>query len=436
MDWNEIYKSKLVSCDEAVKCINSGDRVYVGTGSSTAYGLLDSLWKRRNELKGVTLCGANGYQYTPCYYEKEDNPFEFCTCFMGINERAAQKIGKVVDYTSMHLSMADVWSMYIARPDVCFFEVSKPDKEGYCSFGPSNVSVGYKLKEVCKTIIIQINENTPYCLGEYNKIHISEADYITEKTTSYDEYITTPPDEISNTIASYILELIPDGATFQLGIGNISTAIGYGLKKKNDLGIYTELFNQPMLELMKSGNVTNKYKGYLDGKTVYSFTFGSPDLYKAMDNNPEFYGIPFFLANDPRNVSKNNNMISINSVMAFNIFGEACADCIGWKQQSGTGGQIDFVKGAQWAPNGKSILCTQSYFIKDGKKVSKIMPFFAPGSCVTTPRSEVQYVATEYGCVNLQELSMNDRVKTMISLAHPDFRDELKDEAKKHGFLL
>ena len=436
MDWKETYKEKLVTCDEAVKCIKSGDRVYVGTGSSTAYGLLDALWKRRFELDNVTLCGANGYQYTPCYYEKEDNPFEFCTYFMGINERAAQKIGKHVDFTSMHLSMADMWSEYVARPDVCFFEVSKPDENGYVSLGPSNISVGHKLKEVGKVKIIQINENTPYCLGEQNLMHLSEADYITEYTTSYDDYVTTPPDEISNTIASYILDLIPDGATFQLGIGNISTAIGYGLKKKNDLGIYTELLDQPMLELMRSGNVTNKYKGFLDGKTVYSFTFGSPELYKAMDNNPEFYGIPFYLSNDPRNVAKNRNMISINSVMAFNIFGEACADCIGWKQQSGTGGQIDFVKGAQWSQGGKSILATQSYFIRDGKKVSKIVPYFDPGSVVTTPRSEVQYVATEYGCINLQKLTMDERVKAMISLAHPDFRDELKEEAKKHGFKL
>ncbi|MCQ2555246.1 MAG: acetyl-CoA hydrolase [Clostridia bacterium] len=435
MDWKEIYKQKLVTAEEAVKIVKSGDRIYTGTASSTAYGLLDALWERRHELEDVTLCGSNGYQYTPCYYEKDDNPFRFSAYFIGVNERAAMKAGRPVDFTSVHLSFSDKWLEFIAKPDICFLEVSKPDKYGYVSFGPSNVAIGTNLLKVSKVVIAQVNSYTPYVFGDHNLVHISELDYIVEKDVPYANYKTSEPDEISTQIASHILKEIPDGATFQLGIGNISTAIGYGLKDKNDLGVHTELLNQPMIELMKSGNITNKYKGYMNGKSTYSFAVGAPSMYEELDYNPKYYALPFYVTNDPRIIAQNKNMISINSAMAINIFGEVCADCINWKQQSGTGGQVDFVKGAQWAEGGKSIIATQSSIIKNGKRISKILPFFEPGTVVTTARSDVQYVATEYGCYNIKRMTMRERIEAIISLAHPDFREELRAEAKKHGFI-
>lgn len=435
MDWKKEYKEKLMSAAECVKLIRSGDRVYTGTASSVAYALLDALWERRGELEGVTLMGSNGYQKALCYSEEQENPFSFNTYFMGINERKALKAGRPVEFSSVHLSLVDIWTQYNARPNVAFFEVSEPDENGYMAYGASGVACGYKVKETADTVIVQVNRNTPYVLGENNLIHISEVDAVCEADREYDNYVSMEPDETSKTIASYILEEIPDGATFQLGLGNISTAIGYGLREKNDLGIHTELLNQPMLELMKSGNVTNRHKGYMDGRTVYSFAFGAPELYQTINRNPDFYVMPFYKANDARIIAQNKNMISINATMAFNLYGEAASDCIGWKQQSGTGGQVDFVRGAQWSEGGKSFITTQSTFTKNGRLVSKIVPFFEPGTAVTTTRADIQYVATEYGCVNLKPLSMSDRARAMISLAHPSFRDELTEQARAVGLI-
>lgn len=431
-DIQAIYKEKLTTAAEAVKAVKSGDRVYSGTASSTAYGLLQALWERRHELEGVTIINANSYQHSPVFEETEDNPFLFSTFFTGVNER---KQRARLSYTSVHLSLVDLWSETIGKPDVCLFEVSPPDEDGYCSYGPSGVAPGYRMKELSKTVILQVNRNTPYLYGESNLIHVSEADMICEIDWDYDRFEVMEPDETSKKIASYILEEIPDGATFQLGLGNISTAIGYGLQSKNELGIYTELLSQPMVELMRRGNVTNAYKGFLDGRTVFSFSLGNPDLYEELDYNDKFYVLPFFRCNDARVIAQNRNMISINATMALDLWGEAASECVAWKQYSAVGGQLDFVRGAQWSEGGKSFIATTSSIVKNGKRVSKIVPFFAPGTPVTTPRSDIQYVATEYGCVNLKVLTMEDRARAIISIAHPDFREELTAEAKKVGLI-
>ena len=190
-----------------------------------------------------------------------------------------------------------------------------------------------------------------------------------------------------------------------------------------------------MLALIENGNVTNKHKGFLDDKNVYAFALGNEKLYRFLDKNPDMYCVPFSYANDPRIIARNKRMISINSTMAIDLYGQCASECMAWNQQSGTGGQADFVRGAQWSEGGKSFIVTTSSFMKNGKRMSKIVPSFPAGSVVTTPRSDVQYVATEYGCVNLKPLTMADRARALIRIAHPDFRELLTDEAKAHGLL-
>ena len=438
-DWKKEYESKKVSPEEAVKCIKSGDRVYAGTASSVAYGLLDALWERRGELEEVEIQSSQAFEPCAIYEQYEDNPFSINTYFVGVNERKMYRHGKPVRFTSFHLSQADLWSRENAMPHVCLFEVSEPDENGNMSYGPSGVAVQDALKlyalEHGSKIILEVNKEVPYVIGEGNLINVSEADYIVEYDRPILSYETPESDEIAHQISSHIMPLVPDGATIQLGLGTISTAIGYGLLKKNDLGIHTELFNQPMLDLIENGNVTNKNKGYMDGLSVYSFSLGTEKLYKFLDKNPSMYCVPFSVANDARNIAKNRKMISINSTMSIDIYGQCASECMAWNQQSGCGGQLDFVRGAQWSEGGKSIIATTSSFMKNGKRMSKIVPFFASGSVVTTPRSDVQYVATEYGCVNLKPLSMGDRARALIELAHPDFRDELTEAAKQHGLI-
>lgn len=304
------------------------------------------------------------------------------------------------------------------------------------SYGASGVALHCYIKEKAKKILVQVNPNVPYVFGEYNRIHISEVDAIVEQEGPLPENSELPVDQTINAISDFLLEQIPDGACIQLGLGGVANAVGYGLKKKNDLGAHTELMSDSMMELMKLGVLNNSCKSFIPGKTVSAFTFGSRELYDFVHLNPQMYYLPFPIVNDPVNIAKNDNMISINTALSADIFGQINADNIAGRQHSATGGQVDFVRGAQMSKGGKSFIAmTSTYTDKRGKLVSRIVSQFPMGTCVTTPRSDVQYVVTEYGCVNLKTLTMKDRIRAMISLAHPAFREALTEEAKSAGFL-
>ena len=435
----EHYKGKIMSAAEAAKLVKSGDRVYVGTASSFAYDMLDALWDRRDELEDVAILCSMSVRPSRMFSADHDghNPFHVETFFLGAQERIAhRKHGMPLEFTCFHLSQIDLWCKYVGKPDVCFFQVSMPDENGMVSCGPSGGCMYTYLAENARNIVFECNAQVPYIMnGEKHLLPLSMADAIV-----YADYPVSPlakdeEDEISEKISDFVMDEVPDGATIQLGLGKISTAVGYGLLKKNELGIFTEMFNEPMMELMKNGNVTNKNKGFMDGLSVFAFSMGSNEMYNFMDHNPDLYAGTFPFVNDPRNIAKNKRMMSINTAMSVDLFGQVAADSMGFTQQSAVGGQIDFVKGAQWSEGGKSIIALASSFEKNGQRQSKICLNFPAGTAVTTPRSEVQYVATEYGCVNLKKLNMSDRVRAMISLAHPDFRDQLRDEAREHGLI-
>ena len=435
----EHYKGKIMSAAEAAKLVKSGDRVYVGTASSFAYDMLDALWDRRDELEDVAILCSMSVRPSRMFSADHDghNPFHVETFFLGAQERIAhRKHGMPLEFTSFHLSQIDLWCRYVGKPDVCFFQVSMPDENGMVSCGPSGGCMYTYLAENARNIVFECNAQVPYIMnGEKHLLPLSIAEAIV-----YADYPVSPlakdeVDDISQKISDLVMEEVPDGATIQLGLGKISTAVGYGLLQKNDLGIFSELFSEPMMELMKNGNVTNKNKGFMDGLSVFAFSMGSNEMYNFMDHNPDLYAGTFPFVNDPRNIAKNKRMMSINTAMSVDLFGQVAADSMGWSQQSAVGGQIDFVKGAQWSEGGKSIIALASSFEKNGQRQSKICLNFPAGTAVTTPRSEVQYVATEYGCVNLKKLNMSDRVRAMISLAHPDFRDQLRDEAREHGLI-
>lgn len=437
--YEDAYRDKIVSAAEAAKLVKSGDRVYVGTASSFAYELMDALWERRDQLEDVAiLCSmsvAPSRMFSTDYHEH--NPFHVETFFLGQQERIAhRKHGMPLEFTCFHLSQVDIWCRYVGKPDVCFFQVSRPDENGFVSCGPSGGCMYSYLAENARNIVLECNAQTPYIInGEKHLLPLECADAIVLADYPVSPLPKDEVDEISQKISDLVMEEVPDGATIQLGLGKISTAIGYGLLEKNDLGIFSELFSEPMMELMKNGNVTNKNKEFMDGLSVFAFSLGTKEMYDFMDRNPKLYGGTFPFVNDPRNIARNKKMISINAAMSVDLFGQVAADSLGWNQQSAVGGQIDFVKGAQWSEGGKSIIALASSFIKDGERKSKISLSFPPGTAVTTPRSEVQYIATEYGCINLKKLNMSDRVRAMISLAHPDFRDRLTDEAREHHLI-
>ncbi len=434
-DLKALYESKKCTPGEAAKRIKSGDRVFVGFMSSTAYGMTDALWERRHELEDVLLLSSNGQRVCKLSTEEGEHPFKISTPFIGFGERGARKHGRSVDFTSFSISEAEQWIRDTGRPNVAILMVSPPDEDGYMSYGAAGFCLDAYVKNMAETVILQVNARAPYVRGKDCLIHVSEADYIVE----IDEELGEIPEVLADgeflAVSAHVLKEIPDGATIQLGIGKLGAAIGMGLRERNDLGIHSEMFSDSMMHLIKNGNVTNTRKGFLDGKSVFAFGMGTNELYRFMDHNDDLYGGPFSFVNDVRNIAKNRRMISINSAMSIDLLGQVSAESVGWKQHSGIGGQLDFVIGSQLSEGGKSIIATTSSFIKNGKRLSKIVLNFEPGTAVTTPRSMVQYVATEYGCINLKALTMKDRVRAMISLAHPDFRDELTEQAKQLGLM-
>lgn len=434
MNWKQEYQEKLRTAEEAVRTVRSGDRVYGGTASSIAYRLLDALWDRREELEDVVLCGAMTSRLLPFFRPEAGGHFSTTTFFAGAGERLGIRNGQTT-YTSFHLSQIETWCRETARPDVAFLEVSPPDENGFMSYGAFGIAFHDVMRELASTVVLQVNPRVPYVYGEKNRLHISQADLVVEAEDDPDTVPNLPLDEALQALSRLIVEQIPDGAAIQLGLGGVSNAVGFGLREKNDLGIHTEMFTDSMMELMKLGVVTNRRKTFLPGKTVASFALGTRALYDYMDHNEALHFVPYAFANDPAVIARNDHMISVNTAMAIDLYGQVAADNLGGRQQSAIGGQVDFVRGAQMSRGGKSFIALTSTHAKGGVRTSRIVPHFPAGTAVTTPRSDVQYVATEYGCVNLKPLTMDDRARALIRLAHPDFRDGLADAARRMGLL-
>ena len=434
-DYKKEYESKLVSCSEAAKTIKDGDNVFLGLSSSYAYSMADAIWDRRHELNDVTLQVFDVLSQDEMFKETVGNPFKFMTPFLGPGERAAISCGQNIKFSSMHVSDFHLFYTEIAKANVAVFNVSLPDEDGNFSFGPAGGAINAPVLETAERIIVQVNKKTPYAYGEVCSINIKDVDLIVESDDEVPTYKEGEVGETAKEIAKHIIPLIPDAATIQLGIGAVSQAVAYGLKEKNDLGIFTELYADVMMDLTKNGNVTNKKKGFMDGISVYGDAFGRSELYDYINYNKEMYSATFKFVNDVRNISKNKRMISINSAMSMNLYGEIASEAMAFRQYSGIGGQVDFVRGAQMSEGGKSFLAMTSTFVKNGERKSRIVLDFPMGTPTTTSRADVQYVATEFGCVNLKTLTLQDRTRAIIGLAHPDYRDQLTEEAKRYGLF-
>ena len=434
---NDFYKSKLTTPQEAVKLVRSGDRVFLGQTTAFCIDLMDALYERRNELENVTILTGSCVMPNKLMMEKYEghNPFRLVSFFYGPAERAAISNGMPADYTSLHLSKLSRWFEEVGKPDVVFMETSRPDENGMAVYSPSGLGAyGFAIKNA-RNIIVEANAKTPHVQGLDTMFDLRRADAIVE-TDNYRNAVTlTEVDEFSKRIARQILDYIHDGDTVQFGVGRIPDAVGYGLREKNDLGIHSEFFCDSMVKLMKNGNVTNKYKGYMDGKTVFCFAAGSKELYQYMDYNDALYAGTFDSVCDAANIGKNKNLKSINTALAIDLYGQVAAENLRGNQYSATGGQLDFVRGAHISEGGHSFICIESTAQSKKGLVSKISLALPPLTPVTTPRQDVEYVVTEYGCVNLMSKTMKERAAALISIAHPDFRDQLTEDAKKAGLL-
>jgi 4-hydroxybutyrate CoA-transferase len=432
--WQEEYRAKVMTAQEAAARIKSNDKVALSGGTCIPPAFCTALSERAGDLKNVTL--ALGYALGLYGFMAPENKESFSieTMFVGPVERMCMEFG-VSAYVPQHLG--DVGNFCANRKfNVVTSVATPPDENGYMTRSLFGSFVNKKTIADADMVIIEVNRNFPLMNSEDFKIHVSEVDCIIEHDAPVFEVPEIAITETEEKIAGFIADMIPDGSTIQLGFGGLGNAIGHLLKDKKDLGMYAEVVTPSAMELMKAGVLNGSRKNHKPGKVIGAFAVGTQAFYDFIDGNTdlEFYDIGTI--NNPLEIARNDNLISINNALMFDLTGQAASESIGTKQYSGTGGQVNFVQGAKLSKGGKSILSLNStYTDKQGNLRSKILPVLPEGTVVTTSRNDVQYVVTEYGVANLIFKSIPERAKALIAIAHPQFRDELTSAAKQIGWL-
>jgi acyl-CoA hydrolase len=431
MSWIFDYKSKLKSADEAVKIVKSGDRVYYGGNAAIPWALVRALAKRRDELIDVQLNHVLLLGDDPLSKPEMAGHFRHNSLFVGPADREAVNDGRA-DYVPVFLHMIPrLFSEGIVPLDVAMIMVSPPDEHGFMSLGVEVLASMAAIMSA-KKLILQVNEQMPRVLGDCF-VHCSRADAIVERTEALPELAPKKPSEVERKIAQHIIPLIPKGATIQMGIGGIPDVIYECLHSGLELGIHTEMISDGAMRAIERGVVTGRNKTLHKGKVVITFALGSSELYNFLDNNPLIEAHPAEYVNDPFVISQNDNMVAINSAIEVDLTGQVCSDSIGQYIYSGFGGQVDFVRGAARSKGGKPIIAIPA--TAQGGKTSRIVPTLKAGAGVVTSRADVHYIVTEFGAVNLFGKNLRERALSLISVAHPAFREELLSAAKERKLI-
>lgn len=437
MDYKNMYDQKLVSADQAAAVVKSGDWVDYGWTTGTTVAFDAALAKRMPELHDVNLRGGI-LMWVPEVF-KIENPAEHFTWnswhMSGIERKAIAQ--GFAYYAPIRYSELPRYYRESSTPlDVAVFQAAPMDEHGFFNFGP-NASHMAAVCEKAKVVIVEVNENMPVCLGGFeNCVHISDVDMIIEGDNPAIGEMGggAAATEVDEAVAKLIVEEIPNGACLQLGIGGMPNAVGSLIAKSDlkDLGVHTEMYVDAFVDIAKAGKITGAHKAIDKGRQVYAFGAGTKKLYDYLHNNPECMSAPVDYTNDIRSISALDNFMSINNAVDVDLFGQVNAESAGIKHISGAGGQLDFVLGAYLSKGGKSFICCSSTFKgKDGSLQSRIVPTLNPGSIVTDTRANIHYLVTEFGKVNLKGLTTWQKCEAIISVAHPDFREQLISEAEK-----
>ncbi len=421
------YSEKIVSADEAITHIKDHDHLVFSHAAGTPQLIPEALTRNKDNYYDVEIFHMLAFGDAAYVQEEMKGHFRHNAGFVGANTRKAIAKNNA-DYTPCFFHEVPILFRKKQLPvDVAVIQITPPDKNGNCSFG---VSCDYTkpASQEARLVIAEMNDQLPYIGGD-NFIHVSELDYIVE--TSRPIYEVPPPTitPIEEAIGNYCAELVDNGSTLQLGIGAIPDAVLKALKGKKDLGIHTEMFSDGAIELIERGIINGKKKTLHPGKIIASFLMGTKNFYDFINCNSMIELYPVDYVNHPLTIMKNANIIGINSCIEIDLMGQVVSESIGNKQFSGTGGQVDFIRGTSMAPGGKSIIAMPSTASKGTK--SRITPLITEGAAVTTSRNDVDYIVTEYGIAHLKGKSLRKRAELLINIAHPDFRDELKDEYNK-----
>jgi len=422
---------RIVTAAEAVAGIRSGQQVYLQCASATPSVLLDALVARAPELENVSVVHLHAEGPGPHLRPEMAPHFRHRALFIGPNARQAVNDGRA-DYVPVFLSDVPRLFQSGALPlDAVFVNATPPDVHGFCSLGTS-VEAMHAAIVAAKTVIVQLNRSMPRTLGE-SFIHVDEIDLAVEVDQPPYEVQRPEIGEVERRIGAYIADLIPDGATLQLGIGAIPAATAQFLTHKKDLGVHTEMFTDSIVDLVEAGAVTGARKERNRGKIVTAFVMGTRRLYEFIHDNPmvEMRAVDF--TNDTHVIRTFGSMTAINSAIEVDLTGQVVADSIGTRLYSGVGGQMDFIRGAALAPNGRAIIALPS--TAAGGTSSRIVPFIREGAGVVTTRAHVRTIVTEWGIAELFGRSIRERAEALIAISHPDFRDELAAQARKTHYL-
>jgi acyl-CoA hydrolase len=431
MSWMDEYRARLKPADEALSVVQSGQRVYVHQGCAEPEELIKAMVRRAPELWDVEvmhLATMGSADYTKPEYEGH---FRHNTCFIGANVREAVQAGRA-DYIPIFLhEIEDLFRSGVMPIDVALIQCCPPDHYGYMSLG-TGIDVTLTAAKHARHLIVEVNDQCPRTLGD-SFLHVSKADVIVEASHPLAEYKKQEVTDLHRAIARHVANLIPDGATLQTGIGGIPDAVLLMLAGHKDLGVHTEMFSDGVIDLIKSGVINNEKKTLHPHKVISGFVLGTKPLFDFIHDNPIFEFHPTAYANDPFIIAQNNRMAAINSAVEVDLTGQVCSDSVGHLPYSGVGGQVDFIRGAARSKGGVPVIALLST-AKDGT-VSRITPELKPGAGVVTSRADVHYVVTEYGVAYLHGKNLRQRAEALIAIAHPDFQDELTDEAIRLGLL-
>ncbi len=435
MNFAEEYKRKLKTPEEAVKLVKDGDWVDYSVGIGFPVLLDAALAKRKDELRDIKIRGSLAMQPIQAVeQDRERKTFTYNSWHCSGYERKLCDEGLCNYIPMIFRNMASYYRRYLTV-NVAMISVAPMDSKGFFNFSMVNCTTRAIL-DAADLIILEVNEHMPHVYGgQEDCIHISEVDVVVEGEHGPLAQLPVPPaTEIDEKIASLLLPHIPDGATIQLGIGGMPNSVGKLMAESDlkDLGMHTELLSDGFVDLYEAGKLTNSRKTLHRGKGVFGIALGSQRLYDWVGENQGLLSFPMDYVNQPSVMAQMENMISINNCIAIDLYGQVSSESAGTRHISGTGGQLDFSTGAYDAPGGKGFICmTSSYRDKAGNLKSRILPKFTEGDIITTPRTQAFYIVTEYGIVNLAGRSTWERAEMLISLAHPDFRDELIAQADK-----